>query len=208
MPSVLAARSLLEQAGPLDEDLVMNYDGDLWLRFAELSELDGIDEPLTLVRRHGLHGASDTIAWGDLRRVVEKALRATRDARFAALLREQRAVTSVALRGARPCTARASGLCAPSRRARRTRGPTCDGGATGRTRWRGRLHRGPCARPWVHCVAACGRAGSALTSSSARHDASLAAEAGEGPRCRAQAGYPVISAFGVSTPWESGVSRK
>jgi glycosyltransferase involved in cell wall biosynthesis len=94
MPSVLAARSLLEQAGPFDEELVMNYDGDLWLRFAELSELDGIDEPLTLVRRHGMHGGSDIIAWSDLRRVVEKALRATGDARFAALLREQRAVTS------------------------------------------------------------------------------------------------------------------
>jgi glycosyltransferase involved in cell wall biosynthesis len=94
MPSVVAARSLLEQTGPFDEELVMNYDGDLWLRFAEVSELDGIDEPLTLVRRHGMHGGSDIIAWSDLRRVVEKALRATGDARFAALLREQRAVTS------------------------------------------------------------------------------------------------------------------
>ena len=94
MPSVVATRSLLEQAGPFDEALVMNYDGDLWLRFAELSELDGIDEPLTFVRRHGMHGGSDIIAWRDLRRVVEKALRATGDAQFAALLREQRAVTS------------------------------------------------------------------------------------------------------------------
>ena len=72
----------------------MNYDGDLWLRFAEVSELDGVDEPLTLVRRHSLHGGSDIIAWRDLHRVVEKALRTTRDANFAALLREQRAVTS------------------------------------------------------------------------------------------------------------------
>lgn len=94
MPSVLAARSLLEQAGPLDEDLVMNYDGDLWLRFAELSELDGVDEPLTLVRRHGQHGGSDIIAWRDLRRIIEKALRTACDAQFAALLREQRAVAS------------------------------------------------------------------------------------------------------------------
>lgn len=94
MPSVLAVRSLLEQVGPFDEELAMNYDGDLWLRFAEVSELDGIDEPLTLVRRHGMHGGSDIIAWRDLRRVVEKALRATGDAQFAALLREQRAVTS------------------------------------------------------------------------------------------------------------------
>lgn len=94
MPSVVAARSLLEQAGPFDEELVMNYDGDLWLRFAEMSELDGIDEPLTLVRRHGLHGGGDIIAWRDLRRVAEKALRTTADAQFATLLREQRAVIS------------------------------------------------------------------------------------------------------------------
>jgi glycosyltransferase involved in cell wall biosynthesis len=98
MPSVLAARSLIEEVGPLDEELVMNYDGDLWLRFAEVSELDGIDEPLTLVRRHSLHlTGNDIIAWRDLRRVIEKKLRATGEAHFAALLREQRAVTSAGL---------------------------------------------------------------------------------------------------------------
>jgi glycosyltransferase involved in cell wall biosynthesis len=97
MPSVMAARSLLGRVGPFDEELVMNYDGDLWLRFAELSELDGIDEPLTLVRRHGQHGGSDIIAWRDLRRIIEKALRAAPDAQFAALLREQRAVASAGL---------------------------------------------------------------------------------------------------------------
>jgi len=75
----------------------MNYDGDLWLRFAELSELDGVDEPLTLVRRHGLHGGSDIIAWRDLRRVIEKAQRGACDVHFAAKLREQRAVTSAGL---------------------------------------------------------------------------------------------------------------
>jgi glycosyltransferase involved in cell wall biosynthesis len=94
MPSVIVSRNLLEQVGPFDEDLVMNQDGDLWLRLAEVSELDGIDEHLTLVRRHGMHSGSDIIAWRDLRRVIEKALNATRDADFAALLREQRAVTS------------------------------------------------------------------------------------------------------------------
>lgn len=94
MPSIVACRSLLERAGTFDEELVMHYDGDLWLRFAEMSELDGIDEPLTLVRRHGMHGGSDLIAWRDLRRVVEKALSATSDARFAALLCELRARTS------------------------------------------------------------------------------------------------------------------
>jgi glycosyltransferase involved in cell wall biosynthesis len=97
MPSVIATRGLFEQVGPLDEELVMNYDGDLWLRFAAVSELDGVDEPLTLVRRHGQHGGNDIIAWRDLRRVVEKALRAAGDAHFAAVLREQRAVTSAGL---------------------------------------------------------------------------------------------------------------
>jgi glycosyltransferase involved in cell wall biosynthesis len=94
MPSVVVERSLLDQVGPLDEELVMNQDGDLWLRLAAVSELDGVDEPLTLVRRHGQHGGSDIIAWRDLRRVIEKALRVTDDAQFAALLREQRALTS------------------------------------------------------------------------------------------------------------------
>jgi glycosyltransferase involved in cell wall biosynthesis len=97
MPSVMASRSLLEQAGPFDEGLAMNYDGDLWLRFAELSELDGVDEPLTLVRRHGMHGGSDIIAWSDLRRVIEKAQRGAGDAKFTAMLREQRAVTAAGL---------------------------------------------------------------------------------------------------------------
>jgi glycosyltransferase involved in cell wall biosynthesis len=82
-PSVIAARSLLEQVGPLDEELVMNDEGDLFLRFAAVSELDGVDEPLTLVRRHGLHGGSDIIAWRDLRRVIEKAQRAVTSAGLA-----------------------------------------------------------------------------------------------------------------------------
>src|SRR4029077_5947246 len=97
MPTVIAARSLFEQVGSFDEELVMNYDGDLWLRFAALSELDGVDQPLTLVRRHGQHGGSDIIAWRDLRRVIEKAQRAGGDAHFAAMLHEQRAVSSAGL---------------------------------------------------------------------------------------------------------------
>lgn len=97
MPSVIAARSLFEQVGVFDEELTMNYDGDLWLRFAHLSELDGIDGPLTLVRRHGSHGGSDIIAWRDLRRVIEKAQHAAGDAHFHAVLREQRAATSAGL---------------------------------------------------------------------------------------------------------------
>ena len=95
--SVIAERSLLEQVGPLDEEFVTCYEGDLWLRLAAVSELDGVDEALTLVRRHGMHSGSDITAWRDLRRMVEKALRTTSDAHFAALLRQQRAVMSAGL---------------------------------------------------------------------------------------------------------------
>ncbi len=97
MPSVIAARGLLEQAGAFDEELIMCYDDDLWLRLATASELDGIGEPLTWVRRHTKHAGSDIIAWRDRRQVAEKALRTTGDAGFAAILREQRALMSAGL---------------------------------------------------------------------------------------------------------------
>jgi glycosyltransferase involved in cell wall biosynthesis len=97
MASVIVVRKLLEEVGPLDEELVMCYDDELWLRLGARSELDGIDEPLTLIRRHGMHGGSDVIAWRDRRRVVEKALRSDTDSRFRAVLRAQRAAMSAGL---------------------------------------------------------------------------------------------------------------
>jgi len=96
-PSVVATRTLFDEVGLFDEELTMNHEGDLWLRFAGLSELDGIDEPLTLVRRHSMHGGSDIIAWRDMRRVIEKAQRSAGDSQFAAMLHEQRAVSSAGL---------------------------------------------------------------------------------------------------------------
>jgi glycosyltransferase involved in cell wall biosynthesis len=96
-PSVVATRTLFDQVGVFDEGLTMNYEGDLWLRFAAVSELDGIDEPLTLVRRHGMHGGSDILAWQDMNRVIEKAQRGADDPHFAAMLHEQRAVTAAGL---------------------------------------------------------------------------------------------------------------
>ena len=118
-------------------------------RFAAVSELDGIDEPLTLVRRHGLHGGSDIIAWRDLRRVIEKAQRTAGDAHFAAHLREQRAVTSAGLARSQALFGTRTELCAPWRRAHRTRGATCNGGGSPRMRRRGHLHRRSCA---VRCA--------------------------------------------------------
>jgi len=73
-PSVVISRPLLNRVGGFDEELIMCYDDELWLRLAAQSEIDGIDEPLTLVRRHGQHSGSDIIAWRDRRRVFERAL--------------------------------------------------------------------------------------------------------------------------------------
>ena len=96
-PSVVVLRRLLGQLGTFDEELVMCYDDELWFRLAAHSEIDGVDEPLTLVRRHGHHSGSDIIAWRDRRRVFEKALRVKRGRRLEAMLRKLRAQMSAGL---------------------------------------------------------------------------------------------------------------
>lgn len=96
-PSVIVDRSLLEQIGAFDEDLTMCYDDDLWLRLAAKCEIDSVDEPLTLIRRHAQHSGSDALAWSDRRRVFEKALRRNENGRHQAALRKLRAQMSVGL---------------------------------------------------------------------------------------------------------------
>jgi glycosyltransferase involved in cell wall biosynthesis len=96
-PSVIVARRLLAELGAFDETLVMCYDDELWFRLAAHSEIDGVDEPLTLVRRHGQHSGSDIIAWRDRRRVFEKALRVKHGPRLDAMLRKLRARMSAGL---------------------------------------------------------------------------------------------------------------
>jgi glycosyltransferase involved in cell wall biosynthesis len=95
--TVMVARKLFDEVGSLDEQLVMCYDDDLWLRFGARSELDGVEEALTMVRRHSMHGGNDILAWRDRRRVVEKALRSDVDPGFGAVLRAQRAAMSAGL---------------------------------------------------------------------------------------------------------------
>jgi glycosyltransferase involved in cell wall biosynthesis len=61
LPSVVASRLLLEEAGGFDERLIRTEDYELWLRLARRSAIDAIDEPLTLVRRHGQHFSGKAI---------------------------------------------------------------------------------------------------------------------------------------------------
>src|SRR5262249_31682291 len=50
--AALARRSLLERAGGFDESLSFAEDWDLWLRLAELSQVDFVPEPLVAIRLH------------------------------------------------------------------------------------------------------------------------------------------------------------
>ena len=55
LSSVVVVRRLLEQMGPFDEQLLMCEDDELYFRLAAESEIDAIDETLTLKRRHRQH---------------------------------------------------------------------------------------------------------------------------------------------------------
>jgi glycosyltransferase involved in cell wall biosynthesis len=100
LPSVVVERDLLERLGAFDEQLTMCEDDELWLRLAAHCEADAIDEPLTCVRRHGVHGGDDVTAWRDRRRVFEQALRRRQPRRVRSLLRRERAHMSAGLAGA------------------------------------------------------------------------------------------------------------
>ena len=97
LPSVVVSRELLQQLGGFDEELVMCEDDELWLQLAAESEIDGVDEALTLIRRHGQHSGSDIAAWQDRRRVFTKALRARAGTQHSRLLRRLRAEMSTGL---------------------------------------------------------------------------------------------------------------
>jgi glycosyltransferase involved in cell wall biosynthesis len=97
LQTVVVSRQLLEQLGAFDEELVMCEDDELCFRLAAHSEIDGVDEPLTLIRRHGRHSGNDIMAWQDRRRVFEKALRASRGGRLDSILRKLRAEMSAGL---------------------------------------------------------------------------------------------------------------
>jgi GT2 family glycosyltransferase len=50
--AVVVRRSLLQQTGGFDERLSFAEDWDLWLRLAELSQVDFVPEPLVAIRLH------------------------------------------------------------------------------------------------------------------------------------------------------------
>jgi glycosyltransferase involved in cell wall biosynthesis len=97
LPSVLVSRGFVEQVGGFDEQLVMCEDYELWLRLAVQSEIDAIDESLTLVRRHAEHSGNDVTALQDSERVIGKVLRAGGVEHLHSILRRQRAEIATGL---------------------------------------------------------------------------------------------------------------
>jgi glycosyltransferase involved in cell wall biosynthesis len=74
LPSVVATRELLQEAEGFDEGLVMCEDYDLWLRLAMLSQIDTVDEPLTMVRRHKTHFGDPATSFRDCIATLDKVL--------------------------------------------------------------------------------------------------------------------------------------
>lgn len=97
LPSVIATRALVERVGGFDEELATCEDYDLWWRLATQSEIDCIEEPLTLVRRHDEHYSDDITCLEDLRRMLEKVWRSRAASDLDAVLQERRAKVAAAL---------------------------------------------------------------------------------------------------------------
>jgi hypothetical protein len=98
LPSVVVHRELLEQIGSFDEELVGSEDYELYLRLAARSEVDAIDEPLTLVRRHTQHfSGQGVIPFESNVRIIEQLLRSGNVEHLRAVLREKRAELAAGL---------------------------------------------------------------------------------------------------------------
>lgn len=109
LPSVVVRRELLTRCGAFDERLIQCEDDELWLRLATHSEIDALEEPLTLIRRHGQHCGDDVTAWRDRRTVFERALQRNPQPQIRKLLLALRAQTSAGLARSQGASAQRGG---------------------------------------------------------------------------------------------------
>ncbi|MGH8200117.1 MAG: glycosyltransferase family 2 protein [Steroidobacteraceae bacterium] len=96
--SVMVRRETIARVGGYPEDLPICGDYELYLRLALRSEIDFIDEPLALVRRHGEHYSSNLEALWDLYRFLRKVQGEGLTPHMAAVLgiRRRRVAASIA----------------------------------------------------------------------------------------------------------------
>jgi glycosyltransferase involved in cell wall biosynthesis len=95
--SLIVRRRLLEQVGGFDLKQRMCEDYDLFLRFAGLTEMDGIRDTLLHKRRHAENYSDDTIALEDRGRALEKMLVVSTDLTLRSLLHRERAKAAAEL---------------------------------------------------------------------------------------------------------------
>jgi glycosyltransferase involved in cell wall biosynthesis len=87
--SVMVRRELLQSVGGYDEELPVCGDYALWIRLAQHSEIDLIDAPLVLVRRHNNPYFDEVRGLGDLGKLLEKVQRSGVAPHMAAVLRQR-----------------------------------------------------------------------------------------------------------------------
>ncbi|MFL6604187.1 MAG: glycosyltransferase [Steroidobacteraceae bacterium] len=92
--SVLAERELITAVGGYPEDLPICGDYELNVQLALRSEIDLVDAPLVLVRRHAEHYCDDITALLELRRFLEKVRRSGVAKHMDSVLRTRRAAVS------------------------------------------------------------------------------------------------------------------
>jgi glycosyltransferase involved in cell wall biosynthesis len=95
--SVMVRLEELVRIGGYPEDLPICGDYELYLRLALRSEVDFLDEPLVLVRRHGEHYCDDLAALSEVRRFLGKVQRAGMAPHMEAVIRARRARLLVSL---------------------------------------------------------------------------------------------------------------
>jgi glycosyltransferase involved in cell wall biosynthesis len=98
MPTVLAERTLLLEAGGFDENLRYGEDYDLWFRLAASSEVTLVPEPLAIVRKHEENFSRDHAGlYAGLICAYEKASHFVADERLQSLCRRRRADIAILL---------------------------------------------------------------------------------------------------------------
>jgi len=95
--SVVVRRELIQRLGGYDDDLPVCEDYELGVRLAQHSEIDFIDEPLVLLRRHREHSFDDIACLENLKRALEKIQRSGAVSHLDAVLKRRRAMISANL---------------------------------------------------------------------------------------------------------------
>ncbi len=95
--SVVARREAVARAGGYPEDLPICGNYALYVRLASQGEVDYLDAPLTLIRRHGEHHCNEISGLTELRRFLLGVQRSGVAPQMAATLRARRAVISAGL---------------------------------------------------------------------------------------------------------------